>query len=112
MPKHGYNSPVVNGRNIFLTGADDQSRELYCYDLWTGELRWTLKADNIASSPSTMPDVSEDTGLAASTVATNGKQVCAIFATGDIICADMDGKRLWAKTSASLIIITVSHHLC
>ncbi|MBO7466888.1 MAG: PQQ-like beta-propeller repeat protein [Bacteroidaceae bacterium] len=97
VPKHGYNSPVVNGRNIFLTGADDQSRELYCYDLWTGELRWTLKADNISSSPSTMPDVSEDTGLAASTVATNGKQVCAIFATGDIICADMDGKRLWAK---------------
>jgi outer membrane protein assembly factor BamB len=44
-----------------------------------------------------MPDVSADTGLAASTVATNGKQVCAIFATGDVICADMDGKRLWGK---------------
>ena len=97
VPKHGYNSPVVNGRNIFLTGADAQARELYCFDLWTGELRWTLKADGISGSPSSMPRVNADTGLAASTVATNGKQVCAIFATGDVICADMDGKRLWAK---------------
>ena len=97
VPKHGYNSPVVNGRNIFLTGADAQARELYCFDLWTGELRWTVKADGISGSPSSMPRVNDDTGLAASTVATNGKQVCAIFATGDVICADMDGKRLWAK---------------
>ena len=97
IPKHGYNSPVINGRNIFLTGADAQARELYCFDLWTGELRWTVKADGISGSPSSMPRVNADTGLAASTVATNGKQVCAIFATGDVICADMDGKRLWAK---------------
>ncbi len=97
IPKHGYNSPVINGRNIFLTGADAQSRELYCFDLWTGELRWTVKADGISGSPSSMPNVTADTGLAASTVATNGKQVCAIFATGDVICSDMDGKRLWAK---------------
>ena len=97
IPKHGYNSPVINGRNIFLTGADKKSRELYCFDLWTGELRWTVKADGISGSPSSMPNVTADTGLAASTVATNGKQVCAIFATGDVICADMDGKRLWAK---------------
>ena len=97
IPKHGYNSPVINGRNIFLTGADNQARELYCFDLWTGELRWTVKADGIAGSPSSMPKVNADTGLAASTVATNGSQVCAIFATGDVICSDMEGKRLWAK---------------
>ena len=97
IPKHGYNSPVITGRNVFITGADAQSRELYCYDVWTGELKWTVKADGIAGSPSSMPKVNADTGLAASTVATNGEQVCAIFATGDVICADMEGKRLWAK---------------
>lgn len=97
IPRQGFNSPVINGRNIFLTGADAQARELYCFDILTGELRWTEKADNIPGSPSEMPDVAPDTGLAASTVATNGNQVCAIFATGDLICTDMDGKRLWAK---------------
>lgn len=97
VPKHGYNSPVINGRNVFITGADNSSRELYCYDIYTGELKWTVKADKIPGSPSSMPKVNADTGLAASTVATNGKQVCAIFATGDVICADMEGNRLWAK---------------
>ena len=95
--KPGFNSPVLNGRNVFLTGADASARELYCYDLLTGELRWSLAADGIAGSPSTMPTVNGDTGLAASSVATNGSRVCAIFATGDIICADIDGNRLWAK---------------
>ena len=97
VPRHGYNSPVIHGRNIFITGADSEKRELYCFDLLTGELLWTVAATGIAGSPAQMPDVSADTGLAASTVATNGKQVCAIFATGDILCTDMEGKRLWAK---------------
>lgn len=97
VPRHGYNSPVVTGTNVFVTGADEQARELYCYDVWTGELKWTVKADGIVGSPDTMPQVNDDTGLAASTVATNGELVCAIFATGDVMCADMDGKRLWAK---------------
>ncbi|MBQ0024007.1 MAG: PQQ-like beta-propeller repeat protein [Prevotellaceae bacterium] len=97
VPRQGYNSPVINGRNIFLTAADAQARELFCYDVHTGKLNWSVKADKIPGSPSAMPKVTPDTGLAASTVATNGKQVCAIFATGDILCTDMEGKRLWAK---------------
>ena len=97
IPKPGYNSPAISGRNVFLSGADASGRELYCYDLFTGELKWTLSASGIPGSPSAMPKVNEDTGLAASSVATNGQQVCAIFATGDIICADMDGNKLWAK---------------
>ena len=97
IPRHGYNSPVISGRNVFITGADQKARELYCYDIYTGELKWKVVADRIAGSPSTMPKVNADTGLAASTVATNGHQVCAIFATGDVICADMQGKRLWAR---------------
>jgi outer membrane protein assembly factor BamB len=97
IPRQGYNSPVINGNKVFITGADEQARELYCYHLRTGELLWTAKADNIPGSPAQMPKTTNDTGLAASTVATNGKQVCAVFASGDLICADMDGKRLWAK---------------
>lgn len=97
VPRKGYNSPVINGNRIFLTAADDKVRELYCFNLSTGEKLWTLAAGNIPGSPSKMPTTTDDTGLAASTVATNGNQVCAIFATGDILCADMNGKQLWAK---------------
>lgn len=97
IPKKGYNSPVINGRHVFFSGADEKGRELYCYDINTGEQRWKLAATGIPGSPSSLPKVNDDTGWAAPTVATNGKQVCAIFATGDIICADMDGNKLWAK---------------
>ncbi|MDR3328539.1 MAG: PQQ-binding-like beta-propeller repeat protein [Prevotellaceae bacterium] len=97
IPRGGFNSPVVNAGKVFVSGADEQARELYCYDLQSGKLLWTAQADNIAGSPAAMPKTTDDTGLAASTVATNGKQVCAIFASGDLICTDTDGKRLWAK---------------
>lgn len=97
IPRSGYNSPVINGNKVFFSGADEKARELYCYDLTTGDLLWKLAATNIPGSPSTMPKTTDDTGLAASTVATNGKQVCAVFASGDLICADMEGKKLWTK---------------
>ncbi len=97
IPRKGYNSPIINGNRVFFSGADEQARELYCYNLTTGEKLWSLAAAGIPGSPAQTPKTTEDTGLAASTVATNGKQVCAIFATGDMICADMDGKKLWAK---------------
>jgi outer membrane protein assembly factor BamB len=96
-PRKGFNSPIINGSKVFMSGADAQARELYCFDLDSGKILWTLAADNIQGSPSTVPKTTDDTGLAASSAVTNGKQVCAIFATGDLICADTAGRRLWAK---------------
>jgi len=95
VPRNGFNSPVINGNRVFFSGADKEVRELYCYELSSGKQLWKLEAKNIQGSR--VPEVTDDTGLAASSVATNGKQVCAIFATGDVICADMDGKQLWVK---------------
>jgi len=96
-PRKGFNSPVINGNRVFFSGADKEARELYCYELSSGKELWKLGVKNVPGSPNQMPETNEDTGLAASTVATNGKQVCAIFATGDVVCADMDGNQLWAK---------------
>lgn len=97
VPRSGHNSPVIVGNNVFFSGADDQARELYCYDLNTGEKRWTVSASGIPGSPKTMPKTSHGTGLAASTVVADGGHVCAIFATGDMICVDTNGKLLWSK---------------
>ena len=97
IPKKGFNSPIIWGDKIFLAGADAASREVYCYNRADGKLLWIGKADNIQGSPSTMPKVSEDTGLSAPTMTTDGKRVFAIFATGDVIAFDMDGKRVWAR---------------
>ena len=97
IPKHGYNSPVIWGDKIFISGSDNQSREVYCYNRADGKLLWTGKADNIQGSPATPPKVTPDTGLSAPTLTTDGQRVYAIFATGDVIAFDMNGKRVWAK---------------
>ncbi|WP_238763157.1 outer membrane protein assembly factor BamB family protein [Maribellus maritimus] len=97
IPKHGFNSPVIWGDKIFIAGADASSREIYCYSRADGKLLWTAKADNIQGSPSSMPRVTPDTGLSASTLTTDGKRVYAIFATGDVVAFDMNGNRVWAK---------------
>jgi outer membrane protein assembly factor BamB len=39
----------------------------------------------------------EDTGFAASTAVTDGRRVCAIFATGDVGCFNFQGKELWIR---------------
>ncbi len=97
IPLKGHNSPIVNGNKVYFTGADENSRILFCYSLDSGEPLWQTSADNIPGSPATVPKTTDDTGLAAPSVATNGQQVCAIFGTGDLICCDSNGKRLWAK---------------
>jgi len=97
IPKPGYNSPVIWGDKLFISGGDKESLVVFCYDRNTGELLWRGKADNIPGSPSEMPKTTDDTGLAAPTVTTDGRRVYAIFATGDVIAFNMSGERLWAK---------------
>lgn len=97
IPKHGYNSPIIWGDKIFIAGADQTAREVYCYNRNTGELLWTGVADNIQGSPATLPRVTDDTGLSAPTLTTDGNAVFAIFATGDVIAFTMTGERLWAR---------------
>lgn len=97
VPKAGFSSPIIWGNQLFVTGADAQSRVVYCYDKNSGTLLWEVAADNIEGSPAKMPKVTADTGLAAPTMATDGHSVFAIFATGDVIAIDMSGKRLWAR---------------
>lgn len=97
VPKSGFSSPIIWGDRLFVTGADAQARVVCCYDKNSGKLLWEAAADNIQGSPSGMPKVTADTGLAAPTMATDGRAVFAIFATGDVIALDMSGKRLWAR---------------
>jgi outer membrane protein assembly factor BamB len=97
VPKSGFSSPIIWENQLFVTGADAQARMVYCYDKNTGKLMWEASADNIQGSPASAPKVTADTGLAAPTMATDGRAVFAIFGTGDVIGLDMSGTRLWAR---------------
>ncbi|MDF1576339.1 MAG: PQQ-binding-like beta-propeller repeat protein [Bacteroidales bacterium] len=95
--KHGYSSPVIWGDRIFISGGDAQSRVVSCYNRHTGQLLWEKAVTGIPGSPAAAPRVSDDTGLAASTMAVDGKRVYAIFATGDVVAFDMEGRQVWGR---------------
>lgn len=97
IPLHGYNSPVIWGDRIFLTGASNTEQFIYCYSPLDGSMIWRHAVNDVSRSSSTVPRVTDDTGYAAPTVVTDGNSVCAIYATGDVVCVDMDGNRKWAK---------------
>jgi len=99
VPKPGMSSPVIWENRLFLTGANESSRQIFCFETDTGKLLWQHDADGIPGSPpkDKLPDVMETSGLAAPTAITNGRHVAAIFATGDLVCVNMEGKRIWAK---------------
>jgi outer membrane protein assembly factor BamB len=94
-PKHGTNSPVIWGNKLFLTGADEEEFNVYCYDTETGELIWSKPVGPFPNTPKDLPEVSEETGYAACSMAIHGEQVFAIFANGDIASFDFDGIELW-----------------
>jgi outer membrane protein assembly factor BamB len=97
VPKSGFNSPVIWNDKIFLSGADEQMREVYCFDRLSGKLLWSRPVTNIVGSPASPPRVTDDTGLAAPTLTVDFNGVYAIFGTGDLIAFDHEGNRLWAR---------------
>lgn len=101
IPLHGYNSPIIWGDKLFLSGANSSQREVYCLDRNTGSFLWTTQVSGIPGSPANAPKVTDDTGQAAPTLTTDGNRVFALFANGDLVALDMDGKQIWAKNMGS-----------
>lgn len=97
LTKSGYNSPIIWGDKIFIAGGDEEARIVSCFDRHTGQLLWEKEVSDIPGAPSTLPRPTEDTGFSAPTMAVDGNNVYAIFATGDIIAFDLDGNRTWAR---------------
>jgi len=97
VPLRAPSSPVVWGDRLFLTGSDKKHYEVFCFDVNTGRLLWRKDPRPIPGSPAKLPEIMEEVGYAASTPATDGRRVYAIFGTGDIVAFDFQGRRLWAR---------------
>ncbi|MCP4712317.1 MAG: PQQ-binding-like beta-propeller repeat protein [Planctomycetes bacterium] len=98
VPKPGYSSPVVWEDRVFITGGDKTAREIYCYSAKDGQLLWQREVIGRPGSAETIK-IDASTGFAAPTMATDGRYVFAIFATGDLVCLDLEGNRIWARNS-------------
>ncbi len=94
---NGFNSPIIFDDKVFFSGANEVLRKVYCLSLTDGKLLWSATVDVPDCSSEDIPDVMEDTGFAASSLATDGTYVYSIFANGDFVCHDYSGKQIWAK---------------
>ena len=97
VPAAGYSSPVVWGDRVFLSGGDEAKREVMCFDALSGKLLWQSAVPKTAGSPDESPEVPEQCGMAAGTVATDGRRVYAMFANGDLAAFYLDGALAWSK---------------
>jgi outer membrane protein assembly factor BamB len=95
VPVKGFNSPVVWGNRVFLSGGDAQAREVVCFDTDRGTLVWRQVVP-AAPQPKKV-EIQDMTGYAASTGATDGRRFFAIFATGDLAAYDFSGSLVWSK---------------
>jgi outer membrane protein assembly factor BamB len=102
VPARGFNSPIVWGDRIFLSGGDANKREVFCYNANSGQLVWRQAVTHVPGSPTQPPEIPDSTGYAACSMATDGRRVYASFANGDFAAFTLDGKPVWSKGFGAL----------
>jgi outer membrane protein assembly factor BamB len=100
-PASGFSSPIVWQERVFLSGGDASKREVICLDVKTGSQVWrrSLVMERARANAGEIP---QSTGYAASTMATDGRRVYVLFATGELGAFSLDGKQVWAKDMGAL----------
>jgi outer membrane protein assembly factor BamB len=101
-PGQGFNSPLVWGNRLFISGGDETLREVYCLDTSTGALLWRQAITNVPGAAPKLPEIPESTGYAAPTMATDGRRVYVMYANGDLAGLTLEGRLLWAKGFGAL----------
>ena len=97
VPAAGFGSPIIWGDRVFLSGESNGTGQVLCFDTATGKLLWQQAAPKPEGAPEEAAEIPDQSGLAAGTPATDGQRVYAMFANGDMVAFNVDGKLAWAK---------------
>lgn len=97
VPLPGFGSPIVWQERVFLTGGNESARAVFCFSARDGKMLWQGLVASMPAPPGQRLEVQEFTGVAAPTPATDGRRVFAIFATGELVAFNMDGRLAWSK---------------
>jgi outer membrane protein assembly factor BamB len=90
LPGMGGSTPIVWGKRIFLTSADENN------DLWLlcvstdGKEMWRRKLGNVR-----IQKMAQEGNGASASPSTDGKHVWAFVGSGDFACFDFDGLEVW-----------------
>lgn len=87
-------TPVVWGDNIFLTSADDKTKNLLLICVGTdGKKRWEKQVGT--GDRKVGFGRRAEGNMASPSPCTDGKHVWCFFGTGDLACFDFEGNRIW-----------------
>jgi len=89
----GHSSPIIWGRNLFLTGFKDETRIMLAIDRFSGQTLWEKKAE----APATEDFTHRLASPAESTPCTDGKHVYFYFGNYGLIALNFDGSVAWEK---------------
>ena len=105
-PASGYNSPIIWGTRVYFSGRSKDKLETFCLDTKSGQVLWRQPAVEVPGEASESSAPSEngpmDAGMAASTMATDGRRVYAMFRNVELVAFSLEGKRLWSKRFESM----------
>jgi outer membrane protein assembly factor BamB len=100
IPLKGQSSPSIWDDRVFITGANKNTRKVYCFDAMSGSITWE-KAIIGGPGSSKVPEgvMEDDTTYAAPTpvIDTENERIFVMFANGDVACLDVFGKIIWQK---------------
>jgi len=102
LPLPGQSSPIACGGHVYMTGADESRRQLWCFDAKDGKLLWSKPVVVKESLTQKPPEIAEDTTFAAPTPVCDGKNVYALFTNGDLACFGSEGQAVWARSFGPL----------
>jgi outer membrane protein assembly factor BamB len=95
LPGRGVSSPVIADGRAYVTAASayrERRLHILCFDAASGEKKWERQ---LASTGNTF--CHPKTSMAAPTSVTDGRNVYALFATGDLAAFNRDGDLLWYR---------------
>lgn len=95
---HGQSSPVIWGKNVYVTTVDGQNKErqiLHCLDLYTGKPNWTQETANLYPVKNTFY-----VSRAAPTPVVDDEGVYAFFEGGQCVAFSHAGEQLWERDLA------------
>lgn len=92
IPGKGWSSPIVYGRQVFLTTAteDGVSCRIICVNRDDGSIAWNTEVHRQKPGP-----MRRQNSYATPTPVTDGKRVYAVFYDGTVAAVDFAGKPVW-----------------
>jgi outer membrane protein assembly factor BamB len=95
MPQPGNGSPIVVGKRVFVTSAEDKGgrkRSLYCFDASDGKKLWarSVEIDRVLPKHTT-------NNYSPTTPASDGKRVVVWHGSAGLHCYDLEGKPIWSR---------------